>query len=192
MGDAHAGIVEPFDRQGERGGDRVVQPVERQSLGDAEAQAGERNRLERQNIFAGHHGIGRGAVGDALADRADGIERGAQRKRAVGRHALPARLEADQAAQRRRDAHRAAGIGADRDVAHAICNADWRAGRGAAGHAGAVARIARRAEMRIGADAGERELGHVGLGDDHGARRAQPLHDRRVGFCRRRFLGENF
>ena len=191
MGNAHAGIVEPFDRQGECSGDRVVQPVERQSLGDAEAQAGERNWLERQNIFAGHYGVGRGAIGNALADRAYGIERGAQRKRAVGRHALPARLEADEAAQRRRNAHRAAGIGADRELAHAICNADWRPGRGTSGHAGAVARIARRAEMRIGADTGERELGHVGLGDNYGARRTQPLHDRRVGFSRRRLLGEN-
>ena len=63
VGDARAGIVEPFDRQGERGSDRVVQPVERQPLGDAETQAGERNRLKRQNIFAGHHGVGGGAVG---------------------------------------------------------------------------------------------------------------------------------
>ena len=98
MGDARAGLIEPFDRQGEGGGDRVVQPVERQPLGDAEAQAGERDRLERQNLFARHHGVGRGAIGDATPDRAYGIERGAQRKRAIGRHALPARLETDQAA----------------------------------------------------------------------------------------------
>ena len=93
--------------------------------------------------------------------------------------------------KRRRNAHRAAGIGADGDVAHAVGDGDRRAGRGAAGHALAVARIAGRAEMRIGADAGKGEFGHVGLGDDHRAGRAQPLHHRRIGGGRRRLLGEN-
>jgi hypothetical protein len=112
------------------------------------------------------------------ANRPDRIERVAQGKSALGRHALPARLEADKAAERRRNAHRAAGIAADGDVAHAVGDGDRRARRGAAGHARAVARIAGRAEMRIGADSGKGELGHVGLGDDHRARRAQPAHDR--------------
>ena len=81
--------------------------------------------------------------------------------------------------------HRAAGVGADGDLAHAVGDRD-RAARGrAARHARAVGRIARRAEMRIGADAGEGEFGHVGLGDDHRAGCAQPAHDRRVGAGRR-------
>ena len=179
-------------RRGEGRGDGLVEPVERQPLGDAEAQAGERDRLERRKLLAGHDGVGLGAIGDAARDRPDRIERIAQRESAVGRNALPARLEADEAAQRRRNAHRAAGVGADRDLAHAVGDRDRRARRGAAGHARAVARIARRAEMRIGADAGKGELGHIGLGDDHRAGGAQPPHDRRIGDGRRRFLGEDF
>ena len=45
--------------------------------------------------------------------------------------------------------------------------------------------------MRIGADTRKRELGHVGLGDDHRAGLAQPLHDGSIGRGRRRFLGQN-
>ena len=93
----------------------------------------------------------------------------------IGRHALLARLPADETAERGRNAGRAAGVGADGDLAHAVRHRH-RAARGrAAGHARAVERIARRAEMRIGADAGEREFAHVGLGDDHRAGRAQAL-----------------
>ena len=74
----------------------------------------------------------------------------------------------------------------------AVGDGDRGAGRRAARHARAVVRIAGGAEMRIGADAGEGELGHVGLGDDHGAGRAQPPHDRRIGGGRRRLFGEDF
>jgi len=100
-----------------------VQAVERQSLGNAEAQTasaiGSSGKISSPAITASD----RGTIGDATTDRAHGIERGAQRKRTVGRHPLPARLEADQAAKRRRDTHRATRIGADRDVAHTICDA---------------------------------------------------------------------
>ncbi len=44
--------------------------------------------------------------------------------------------------------------------------------------------------MRIGADTGEGEFDHVGLGDDDRAGGAQTAHDRRVGRGRQRFLGE--
>ncbi len=80
--------------------DGVVEPIERQPFGDAEAQPGERGSFERHEgkLLAGHHRVGLGAIGDARGDRPDRIERVAQRKGAVGRHPLPARLEADQAA----------------------------------------------------------------------------------------------
>jgi len=191
VGDAGAGIVEPLDRQRERRGDGVVQTVERQPFGDAEMQAAERDRLERQNILAGHDRVGRSAGGNAARERTDGVEGVAERKRTVGRHALLARLEADDAAQRRRNSHRAAGVGADRDLAHAVGDGDGRTGRRTAGHAAAVSRIARRAEMRIGTDARKGELGHVGFRDDDGAGLAKPAHDRRIGFGRSRFFGEN-
>ena len=125
------------------------------TLGDAEAKPGKRKRFERDEILAGHDRVGPGAIGDAARQRPDGIERGAQGKRALGRHALAARLEAGDAAERRRDAHRTSGVAADRDLAHAVGDGDRGAGRRAAGHARAIAWIARRAEMRIGADGAE-------------------------------------
>ena len=45
--------------------------------------------------------------------------------------------------------------------------------------------------MWIGTDAGKGELGHVGFRDDDRAGLAQPAHDRRIGFGRRRLFGEN-
>ena len=147
--------------------------------------------FERRKLLAGHHRVGFGAIGDAVRQRPDGIEGSAQGERACCRHALAARLEADDAAERRRDAHRASGVAADGDLGHAVADRDRRAGRRAAGHARAIARIARRAEMRIGADGAERELGHVGLGDDHRAGRAQPAHDGSVGRGRRSLVGED-
>jgi hypothetical protein len=44
--------------------------------------------------------------------------------------------------------------------------------------------------MRVGADAGEGELGHVGLADDHGARVAKVLDYPCIRCCRRR-IGEH-
>ena len=80
------------------GGDNVVQPVERQALDHAQTQAGKRGRIERHELLAGHDRVGFGAIGDAVRERPDRIERVAQRKRAVGRNAPLARLEADDAA----------------------------------------------------------------------------------------------
>jgi hypothetical protein len=40
--------------------------------------------------------------------------------------------------------------------------------------------------MRVQADAGKRELDHVGLAEDDGASAPQPGYDWRVGFRRRR------
>ena len=45
--------------------------------------------------------------------------------------------------------------------------------------------IARRAIMRVDADAGEGELGHVGAADQDGAGGSQASDDRRVELCRR-------
>ena len=87
--------------------------------------------------------------------------------------------------------HRAAGVGADRDLAHAIGGSHRRARRGAAGNALAVGRIARRAEMRIGANTGIGEFGHIGLGDDHRAGRAQPPYHRRVSRGRLGFVSQH-
>ena len=119
------------------------------------------------------------------------FERERERIGAVARDALCGRLVADDAAQGGRNARRAAGVGADGDLADAVGAGDRAAGGRAAGNALAVGRIARRAEMRIGADAGERELGHVGLGDDHRAGIAQALDRRRIGRGRLAALGQH-
>ena len=72
---------------------------------------------------------------------------------AVARDAVLRRLEPGEAAQRRRDAHRAAGIAADRDDRLPIADRHRRAGGRAAGDQAAVVRIAGRAVMRVDADA---------------------------------------
>ena len=131
-------------------------------------------------LLAGHHRVGMRARRNRFRHRPDGIERVGERKSAVGRDALAARLEAGDAAERSRDAGRAAGVAADGDLAHAV-GGRHRAARGrAARRALAIRRIARRAEMRIGADAGKGKFRHVGLGDDDRARLAQPPHDGRI------------
>ena len=123
-----------------------------------------------------------------------GIERDSYSGNApVGRHALPARLEADDAAERRRNAHRAAGVGADGDLAHAVGDRDRGARGRAARHARAVGRIAGRAEMRIGADGAEKANSvMLVLATITAPAGAQPPHDRRVGGRRRCLLGEHF
>src|SRR6185369_3632023 len=123
--------------------------------------------------------------------RPDGVDTGRQRECAFGGDALPARLEADEIAERAWNARRAAGVTADGDLAHAVAGGDSAARGRAAGNARAVGRITRRAVMRVHADAGERELGHVGLGDDHRAGRTQPAHYRRVVCRRLALLGEH-
>ena len=151
-GEPHAGLLQPLDRAGEcrPDGRRPDFPAGNPArYRDEDRPAGRARRLE---FLAGHDRIGFGAIGDTARQRPDGIERGAQRKCALGRDALAARLETDDAAERRRDAHRTAGVAADRDLAHAVGRGDRRASRRSARHPRAVARIARRAEMRIGAD----------------------------------------
>ncbi len=146
---------------------------------------------QRRAFLAGHHRIGAHAIGDAACHRPDRVHALRQRIDGVARNAQAARLVADDAAQRRRHARRAAGVAADRDLAHAVGGGDRATRRRAAGNARAVGRIARRAVMRIGADAGEGEFGHVGLGDDHRAGLAQPPHHRRIGGGRLAFVGQH-
>ena len=75
-------------------------------------------------------------------------------------------------------------------MGHAICNRDRRARGRAAGHVAdaAIPHALRRAVMRIDADAGIGEFGHVGAADDDEAGPAQPRHNRRVSLSRCRIL----
>ena len=190
FGKAHAGTAERTRRIGESRPDRLIETGERQALGNAEPQSLKGFGFERPGFVAGHDRIRGGTGADAPCDRSHGIERVGQRERALGRHPEFAWLESDDAAERGRNPRRAAGIGADGDLAHAVRDRDRRARRRAAGNARAVGRIARRAVMRIDADDGEGEFDHVGLGDDDGACGAQPSHHNRVGGSGRR-IGEN-
>ena len=52
---------------------------------------------ERHKVLASHDRVRFGTIGDAARDRSHGIERLAQRKSALGRNALTAWLETDQA-----------------------------------------------------------------------------------------------
>ena len=171
--DAHAGAdraAPPPRRTPRRPYDRADRVAVRRRRRTTTRQA--RPRHQRREAFA-RHPLRRPLPQSALAQASTVLAIGPiessvwlKGKGAGGRDALPARLEADEAAQRRRNPHRAAGIGADGDLAHAVGGGDPGAGGGPAGDSGTVGRIAGRAEMRIGADGGKGKLGHVGLGDD--------------------------
>jgi len=90
------------------------------------------------------------------------------------------RLETGYAAERRRDAHRPAGIRADTHHRLAVGYRHRRPGGGAARDQAAVIRIAGCAVVGVDSDPGEGELGHVGAADQHRARSAQTRDRRRV------------
>src|SRR5262245_56581431 len=121
------------------------------------------------------------ATADAARQRADGIEGGRERYRAVLGNAARRRLETGKPAQGGRNPHRPSGVAADRDYGHAVGDGDGGARRRAAGNAGAVGRIPRGSVMRVDTDPGERELGHVGAADQHYAGLAQTRDDSRIG-----------
>ena len=191
VGQPRARLLQPVERVRETFAHGVVQIFQRQALRDADAQIRERRRLERLEVVARHHRVGLGAVHDGPRDRPDRVDALRQRKGAGGGNALPARLEADEAAERAGNAGGAAGVAADGDLAHAVGDRHGGARRRAAGNALAIGRIARRAVMRIDADAGKGEFGHVGLGDDDRAAGAQGAHHRRIGVGRLALLGQN-
>ena len=172
-------------------GHGVVHIVQHQRLGDRQPRTRHVAQRGHGGLLAGQHGIDDGAAAHAGGQRADGIERGGQRQRAFGGHAPLRRLEAGEPAQRRRDAHRAARVAADADHRHAIGHRHGRAARRAARNAAtidAIPRVLRRAVVRVQAQAGERELGHVGAPDDHRAGGDQAVDDGGVALGRRRIL----
>jgi hypothetical protein len=122
VGHPHSGPLQTRDCRIESGADSRVQILQRKALRDAEAQPGERNAFHRREILAGHYRVGLGAGSDAAGQRTDRIQRRAERESTGCRHALPARLEADNAAEGCRDAHRAAGVATDGDFRHAVAD----------------------------------------------------------------------
>ena len=75
-----------------------------------------RRDVESQRIVAGDDARGRAPRRRPCAEDADLIERRRERDEPVAAHAAVRRLHADDAAERRRLPHRAAGLGAERDA----------------------------------------------------------------------------
>ena len=112
-------------------------------------------------------------VGDRRRERPDLVERRRERDEAVARHAPVGGLHADDAAQRRRLADRAAGVGAERERCEAGGHRGGAAPARAAGDATRVVRVAGGAERRVLGRAAHGELVEVGLADrDRAGRRA--------------------
>ena len=86
------------------------------------------------------------------------------------------RPDAVKAAKARRHAHRAAGIGAEREIAGPGGHGRGRSARRAAGHAAGRRRVHRRAVMRVLAQDAERDFVGDGLADHRGAGIEQGLH----------------
>ena len=134
---------------------------------------------------SGHHGIEPGGVLHRPRERADVIERRRQRHDAFRRYFARARLEADQAAARRRDSHGAARVGANRGEAHPA--RDGRGGTAArsAGRSMRILRMVHRAKGGVLARGPERELVQVRAPEDDRAGVLETRHQRRVARPRR-------
>ena len=178
--DLHADARQRLQRPLEGRGDDGIEIVHHEMHGTAKRRPASGARRGNGDRLAGEHRIDDGAAFDGVGERADRIERGRQRHHAVDRHAPRRRLEAGDAAHRGGNAHRAAGVGAERRHGHAIGHRDGGARRRTARHPLAIGRIARRAVVRVEAHAREGELAHVGAAHDHRTGGAQARHDRRV------------
>ena len=182
VGQPRAGLFQPVDRRRKALADGVVEIVQRHALARCRC-AGRRAapaRAARSPRPPSPHRPWRNRRPSARSARSSRCCRTAERRR---RSEMRCRLGLKPTMP-----HSAAGMRVEPPVslpmaishmpsATATAPPDDRA----AGNARAVGRIARRAEMRIDADAGKGEFGHVGLGDDHRAAGAQAPHHRRVG-----------
>ena len=108
------------------------------------------------------------------------IERGGEGDHAPARAASIGRLDAGDAAQRRRLTDRSAGVARRGRRAQSCSHRRRRTARGTARHAGRVPGIPDRAIPARLVARPHGELVHVGLAEHHGAGRRQPLDDGRV------------
>ena len=109
-------------------------------------------------------------VGDVAGQRPALVERGGEGDHPVARDRPVGRLQADDPAERRRLADRAAGVGADRAGRQAAGDDRRRAAGGAAGNALAVPRVEHRPVGRVLVRGAHRELVHVGLAEHRAPR----------------------
>ena len=142
----------------------------------------ERRQAERvERIGAGHHGERAGAIGDAARERPEVGQQ--QPPRAVGgtRHEAVRRLEPDRAAERGRDADRAAAVGAEREVADAERERAGGAAGAAPGRAVGRERVAGLPVELVARRAAVAELGHVAAPDGDRAGRLEAGDAGRAG-----------
>ena len=129
---------------------------------------------------AGHHGVEQRAIGDATRHRPCGVARVRDRHDARLRPAQQRRPKPDDAAQRRRDSHRAAGVRADATGHDARAHRSADAAARTARNARAVVRVAHRAERGVVVRDAVGELVQARLAEHDGACVDQLLRDRRV------------
>jgi hypothetical protein len=124
-------------------------------------------------VEALHRVVGEREVARAARERAEVVEAGDERIAAVARQPAVGRLQAEDAAQRRRHADRAVGVGAERERHLAGRDRRGRAARRAAGHAREVVRVARRPVVAVLGREAVGVLVHVERADEHRAGRSQ-------------------
>ena len=133
---------------GLHGGHRHIVGRVAQRLGD-ERQVDERRRPVGALGAAGRGGVG--AVQQQVGvggEQADDVERRARGHHAVDRHRAVGRPPAVDPAVARRDAHRPAGVGAEREIGEPGGDRCRRPGRRTAGHPAGRVDVARRAVVR--------------------------------------------
>ena len=182
---AHLGGAQPGQGLLERGQHLVLGLGEQQATWHRHAQARHRAWHQGRPGLLGQHGVRLGAVQHAARQRAHRIQGERQRERPLAWHPGLRGLEPGHPVQGCGNADGTAGVRTDGDLAHPPRHGHAGPGRRAPRNARCIPGIARRAVMRIDADARERELGHVGLADDDRARSTQALHDHGIALGRR-------
>ena len=147
---------------------------------DRQGRRGLSDRRGVHRVVTAHDLQQEGGVLDRVGERTDLVEARCERNQPVAGDDAVGGLHADDAAQRRRLADRSAGVRAER----ARGEAGGHRGRAATGrtarHPGQVVGVAGRTEGRVLGGGAHGELVEVGLADDDGTGRGQPLDDRGV------------
>ena len=182
--DLHAGGAQRRECALKGAGNSRVERIEHHGGGHGQSKGRGGLACER-DLAIGEHLVQEHRITHRSGDRAGGVERGRERNRTFGRCQPCGVLEADQPLQCRRNADRATRVGAERRPRGAGRDRDRAAGGRAAGNARLGVelrrdRVHRRTEMRVDADGGEGELGHVGPADESRAGCSQARDGRAI------------
>ena len=164
----------------------IIELIERDRGRHRKSHPLDRTRLQGDERIVSEYRVEYGAACDTARQRSETVERERQGHATVQRDAPLGRLEADDAVISCRDPARAAGVGAERAMRHPVGHRDRSARRRSSGDMPHISLpyTLWRAVMRIDADAGIGEFGHVGAADHDKAGPPQPRHHRRIGFRR--------